>query len=76
MGSSLEAYAKDYFARHGKVKRGMPSQTAKMSNGFLGIVFALHLCAKVDIYGFDQASPSGTPSDCTSISSALDAALL
>jgi len=25
-----------------------------MSNGFLGVVVALHMCARVDMYGFSQ----------------------
>ncbi len=59
MSQELEDYAGNYFARQGRSKKGPPlsSQMAKMSNGFLGIVFALHLCAKVDILGFDQVKP-------------------
>ena len=64
MSQELEDYAGNYFARQGRSKKGAPlsSQMAKMSNGFLGIVFALHLCAKVDILGFDQVKPVKEPS--------------
>lgn len=55
MKSSFASYAKGYWKVHSPPGGGYANrQRAKMSNGFLGIVLALHKCASVDVYGFSQ----------------------
>ncbi|UPR01798.1 hypothetical protein HOP50_08g51200 [Chloropicon primus] len=57
MKNSFAAYARTYWKAHSPPGGGYASrQRAKMSNGFLGIVVALHKCAHVDVYGFTQGS--------------------
>lgn len=58
MRSSFASYAKTYWKSHSPPRGGYASsaQRAKMSNGFLGVVLALHKCAFVDVYGFNQGS--------------------
>ena len=55
MKSSFANYGKKYWKDHSP-PGGSPSSgnKAKVSNGFLGVLLALHKCAQVDIYGFSQ----------------------
>ncbi len=57
MTPQFEKYAATYWAMHNM--RGRPyrrGQQAKLSNGFLGMVIALHNCASVSLFGFSQGS--------------------
>ena len=55
MKGSFASYARKYWKDH-TAPGGQPARRnkAKMSNGFLGVVLALHKRAHVDVYGFSQ----------------------
>lgn len=47
-----------YVDGHWKVHKGGPTNPGRpwFSNGFTGVVFALHMCARIDVYGLTQGS--------------------
>mmetsp|Transcript_9035 Transcript_9035/g.31462 ORF Transcript_9035/g.31462 Transcript_9035/m.31462 type:complete len:341 (-) Transcript_9035:2309-3331(-) len=54
----MPALVEQYVDNHWKIYRGGPVSPGKpwFSNGFTGVVFALHLCARVDVYGMTSGT--------------------